>query len=232
MEMEVDHMASTLGGGSSVGPAVGAVAQQVSAVPFPVTLQWAAPARSSRWAAVLGILYPAKVLAALPVAALTAVLTVAQLFAAWYGFWAGLCTGRYPAGLQRLLADVLRLQAQVTAWVWSYTDAYPAFGTGAEPAGLHVEVAARPEGRGNRWWALLGVLAPLRMLAAVPHTIVVAVLGLVAAVLGWISFWIILFTGRYPEGLWRFGSGVLLWWLRLRAFNLGLTDAYPPFRLA
>jgi hypothetical protein len=207
------------------------------------------PERLSRWAAVMGILLPAKVLAALPVVVLTLTLTVAQVLASWYGFWAAVCTGRYPETARRLSVDVLTLQAELAAWISQYTDAYPPLGLGVATAGVTLEADDRgdpavrhalwpfPGGaaRGaaaNRWWAVLGVLLPLRLVAALPHVIIVAALTVAATVLGWISFWIVLFTGRYPQGLWRFDSGVLRWGLRLWSFALGLTDRYPPFSLA
>ena len=240
-------MASIIGGGAPIRADVGAAVRDAPAL-YPVETCVQQPTTSSRWAAVLGILLPLKLLAVLPVGALAAALTIAQFLAAWYGFWAGLCTGRYPAGPRRLVTDVLRLQAQVAAWVMSYTDAYPAVGLDPVQA-VRVEApergpgaryalwpfrggAAAGEGAANRWWAVLGILLPLRMVAALPHYIVVTVLGMISLVLGWIGFWIILFTGRYPRGLWGFDSGILCWDVRLAAFTLGLTDGYPPFRLA
>jgi hypothetical protein len=46
-----------------------------------------------------------------------------------------------------------------------------------------------------------------------------------------IAWFAILFTGRYPEGLYHFGSGVLRWNIRVDAYLLLLTDVYPPFSL-
>lgn len=217
---------------------------------YPVVAKVEQPASSSRWAAVLGILLPLKVLAAAPILLLTLLLTGAQMLEAEYGFWAGLCTGRYPSNTNHLVTDVLRMQTQLAAWIWSYTDAYPPFGLGAtahavtveavERGGIGTQYALWPFRGGvgasgdavNRWWAVLGILLPLRLLAAIPHYIVLVVLGIVALVLGWISFWCVLFTGRYPRGLWQFNSGLLRWGVRLWGFTLGLTDVYPPFSLA
>jgi hypothetical protein len=79
--------------------------------------------------------------------------------------------------------------------------------------------------------ALLGVLWPLRALAALPHYVAVGVLGLVMSVTAWIGFGIVLFTGHYPAGLLAFHTGILRWSARLSGWLFGVTDAYPPFRL-
>jgi len=241
-------MANVVGGAEPAPGSVAATARS-DGPQNPVGVLMERAEASFRWGAVLGILLPAKVLAALPVVVLAAVLTVAQILVAWYGFWAALCVGRYPENARRLSVDVLRLQAQLAAWIYSYTDGYPPLGLGVATRGVAVEALDRgdppvrvalwpfPGGIGpgtgvNRWWAVLGVLLPLRVLAAIPHVIIVVALSVAALVLGWISFWIILFVGRYPRGLWRFNSGVLRWGLRLWGFTVGLTDRYPPFSLA
>jgi hypothetical protein len=214
-------------------------------VRYPVDVALERPERSSRWAALLGVLLPAKVGAALPPALLSLLLAPVQILASWYGFWAAACTGRHPETPRRLVADILRLQGQVASWLYGYTDSYPPCGLGTAVSGVRIEAGPRADGearmalwpfRGhggvNRWWAVLGILLPLRALAALPHLVAVAALSVAAAVLGWIGFWIVLFTGRYPRGLWWFNSGVLNWGLRTWGFVLGLTDRYPAFSLA
>jgi hypothetical protein len=79
----------------------------------------------------------------------------------------------------------------------------------------------------NRWLPLV------KWLLAVPHYIVLAFLA-VAAALATIGAWFaILFTGRYPKGIFEFVEGVLRWGQRVVAYAfLLVTDEYPPFRLA
>jgi hypothetical protein len=67
---------------------------------------------------------------------------------------------------------------------------------------------------------------------AIPHYIVLMVLFLVAIVVAVIAWFAILFTGRYPRGLFDYMVGVGRWGLRVQAYAFFLvTDQYPPFSL-
>jgi hypothetical protein len=79
----------------------------------------------------------------------------------------------------------------------------------------------------NRWLPLV------KWLLAIPHYIVLFFLY-IAVFFALIAAWFaILFTGRYPRGLFDFVVGVGRWHTRVVAYALVLvTDRYPPFRLA
>jgi hypothetical protein len=79
----------------------------------------------------------------------------------------------------------------------------------------------------NRWLPLV------KFLLAIPHFVVLAFLDL-AAVLTVISAWFaILFTGRYPRGMFAFVEGVIRWNNRVIGYAVTLvTDEYPPVSLA
>jgi hypothetical protein len=78
----------------------------------------------------------------------------------------------------------------------------------------------------NRW------LPIVKWLLAIPHYIVLFFLY-IGAVLAAIGAWFaILFTGRYPRGLFDYIEGVLRWHNRVLGYAAVLiTDRYPPFRL-
>ena len=78
----------------------------------------------------------------------------------------------------------------------------------------------------NRWLPLV------KWFLAIPHYIVLAFLWLAALVVIVITWFAILFTGRYPRDLFNFVEGVLRWTNRVVGYAFVLvTDKYPPFRL-
>jgi hypothetical protein len=133
-----------------------------------------------------------------------------------------LFTGRHPEGLWSLAAYYLRWRVRAVAYVTLLRDEYPPFGDGTYPAALELRA---PEGPRDR------LTVGVRLLLALPHIVAVWALGVawaVTTVVAWLS---ILFTGRMPNTLHRFGVGVLRWGTRVEAYLLLLHDEYPPFSL-
>jgi hypothetical protein len=109
--------------------------------------------------------------------------------------------------------------------VWSYgallRDEYPS--TDDEQA-VHLDFPYPDAKQLSRWLPLV------KWLLAIPHWIILWFLSIGAAVCVVIAWFAILFTGRYPKGLFDFVVGVMRWWLRVEAYAILLiTDEYPPF---
>jgi hypothetical protein len=93
-----------------------------------------------------------------------------------------------------------------------------------------VQVTAEVPAKSSRGLALTGVLY-LKWLLVLPHFIVLFFVGIAAFFVGWIGYWVILFTGRLPDGMHGFLTGYLRWNTRVNAWIFSLTDKYPPFSL-
>jgi Domain of unknown function (DUF4389) len=130
---------------------------------------------------------------------------------------------KYPRWWYDWNLQLLRFSNRVGIFLALMDDRYPS--TDEEQA-VQLE-APYPDARElNRWLPLV------KWLLAIPHYIVLAFLwlGVLFAVL--IAWFAILFTGRYPRGLFDYVEGVIRWHNRVIGCALLLvTDAYPPFRL-
>jgi hypothetical protein len=63
----------------------------------------------------------------------------------------------------------------------------------------------------------------------IPHAFVLLFLSLWGAILQFVAFWVILFTGRYPQSMFEYQVGLLKWSIRLSARLYNLSDGYPAF---
>ncbi|HXO58687.1 MAG TPA: DUF4389 domain-containing protein, partial [Candidatus Acidoferrum sp.] len=96
-----------------------------------------------------------------------------------------------------------------------------------EDQSVHVNLDYPDARQLSRWLPLV------KWFLAIPHYIVLffLVIGAVVAVI--VAWFAIIFTGRYPENLFRFVVGVIRWSNRVSAYAfLLVTDKYPPFQLS
>jgi len=120
---------------------------------------------------------------------------------------------------------LVRLEARIYAYLFLLRDEYPSVD---DEQAVRLDIAY-PDAKNdlNRWLPLV------KWLLAIPHYIVLAFLYIAAVVVVIIAWFAILFTGRYPQGMFDFVVGVLRWSLRVGAYAfLLVTDRYPPFSLA
>ncbi len=70
-----------------------------------------------------------------------------------------------------------------------------------------------------------------RYFMVIPQMVVLYFVGIAASVVLFISWWAILFMGRYPRWAFDFVSGYLRWSTRVNGYSYYLTDEYPPFSM-
>ena len=131
---------------------------------------------------------------------------------------------RYPRWWFDFALELNRFTTRVGAYLALLTDRYPST---VEEQSVHLEIDYPDvEQDLNRWLPLV------KWLLAIPHYIVLVVLGVIAFFAIVVAWFAILFTGRYPRALFDYVVGVGRWGLRVQAYAfLLVTDRYPPFSL-
>jgi hypothetical protein len=131
---------------------------------------------------------------------------------------------KYPRWWYDWNLQLTRFANRVGAYALLLRDEYPS--TDDEQA-VHFEMPYPDASRDiNRYLPLV------KWLLAIPHYIVLFFLAIATFVVVVIAWFAILFTGRYPRGLFDFVVGVVRWANRVEAYAITLvTDVYPPFRL-
>jgi Domain of unknown function (DUF4389) len=132
---------------------------------------------------------------------------------------------KYPRWWFDWNRELLRFSNRVTAYIALMDDHYPSTD---EEQSVHLDFPYPDVPRElNRWLPLV------KWFLAIPHYVVLFFLEIGAVVAVIIAWFAILFTGRYPRGLFGFVEGVIRWHNRVIGYALLLvTDRYPPFRLS
>jgi hypothetical protein len=131
---------------------------------------------------------------------------------------------RYPKWWYDFALELNRFSARVAAYFALLTDTYPST---VDAQSVHLDFDYPDAERDlNRWLPLV------KWFLAIPHFIILFFLWVGAFFCVVISWFVILFTGTYPRGLFDFVVGVGRWSLRVYAYAfLLITDRYPPFEL-
>lgn len=131
---------------------------------------------------------------------------------------------RYPRWWFDFALEFSRFSNRVGAYIGLLTDQYPST---VEEQSVHLDLDYPDVERDlNRWMPIV------KWILVIPHLIVLFFLTIGAVLAIIVAWFAILFTGRYPRGLFDYVVGVARWWLRVEAYAvLLITDRYPPFSL-
>jgi uncharacterized protein DUF4389 len=194
---------------------------------YPVRVEGRLDPHLSRW------LWLVKWLLAIPHYVVLLFLWIAFILLSIVAFFAIVLTRRYPRWIFDFNVGVLRWTWRVSFYSYNAlgTDRYPPFTLGPAPDYPATLEVAYPDhlSRGLvlvKWWLL-----------AIPQYLIVAAFaggatsGGLVALLVCIAGLALLFTGRYPTGIYDFVMGMNRWGFRVVAYAALMTDDYPPFRL-
>jgi hypothetical protein len=132
---------------------------------------------------------------------------------------------KYPRWWFDWNVELMRLSARVGVYLALMEDRYPSTD---EQQAVHLDIPY-PDARNelNRWLPLV------KWLLAIPHYVALLLLYIAAIFAVLVAWFAILFTGRFPRGIFDFLVGVGRWTNRVIAYaHVLVTDRYPPFRLA
>jgi len=165
------------------------------------------------------------------------------MFLSW---WAILFTARYPRVFFNFVTWWVRWGTRLTGYMYLLTDKYPPF-SGREEAGYPIVLGVETPGKlsrlttffrfplvpmptftlGKGWGIQWQPGAGLPM--TLPHVIVLYFVNFAGFFVLFLSWWAILFIGRYPRVFFDFITWWFRWGTRVYAYSYLLTDKYPPF---
>ena len=148
----------------------------------------------------------------------------------WFlSFLAILFTGKYPKNWFEFQVNYSRWSIRVLASLWNLYDGFPAFGLSekeSEKEQVQLNVPY-PETVSRGQVLLIGSFGFIFVL--IPHGIALFFRAIAGAILGFLAFWIVLFTGKYPQNWHSFHEGTIRWICRVWFYIFFMNPAYPPF---
>ena len=132
---------------------------------------------------------------------------------------------KYPRWWFEFIRELSRFTGRFISYLLLLTDRYPST---VDEQSYHLEIDY-PDAQSdlNRWYPLF------KWLLAIPHFVILLILGIAAFVVTIVAWFAILVTGSYPRPLFDFVVGVFRWTARVMGYSFWLvTDRYPPFSLS
>jgi hypothetical protein len=193
-------------------------------VPYPAQLEFHGDEHIARWRPLVQwLLGIPQLLIANALSSLRSILTLISFFTVLF-------TKKIPRPLFDVIAMTYRYEWRAMSYALFLHEDYPPFDfqpaaddDGVEP---HTTLSLTYPEELNRWKPLY------KWLLAIPHYFVLVALAIAGFFVVIAGFFAVVFTGEYPHGARDFLVGAYRYNLRVQAYVLLLTDAYPPFALA
>ncbi len=188
---------------------------EAGTVPYPASLSIDYPEKGNRLTTFfrLIVILPILIIVYLVAKSLTLPIVLTMLF-----------RKKYPRWWFDWNLNLTRFGFRIYAYILLLAHVYPSLD---EHQGVHLDLSP-PDGS-----QLSRGLPLVKWFLAIPHYVVLYILGIGVAVVTFLSWFAILFTGRYPRSFFDFVVGVMRWALRVDAYAFLLTtDRYPPFSLS
>ncbi|MDI3527940.1 MAG: hypothetical protein PWR03_2124 [Tenuifilum sp.] len=141
-------------------------------------------------------------------------------------FWAILFTGKYPKSLFDFQVGLMRWNLRLNARIYNISDGYPAFGINATDEYTSLEVEY-PE-KVSRGLMLVRFFFGW-LYVYIPHFFILAFRGFFVNILVFFAWFVVLFTGKYPQEFHNWVVGQLRWMTRVGLYMSYMTDEYPAF---
>jgi len=162
----------------------------------------------------------------LPHAFVLAFLGIWSAILTFISFWVIMFTGRYPQSFFEFQVDLLRWNNRVNARLFNLSDGYPGFGLKAEDEYTDFDMEY-PESIDRGLVLIRMFFGGIYVL--LPHGFILYFRFIAMMILNFLAFWVVLFTGKYPQSWHEFSVGTLRWAIRVNLYMSYMSDTYPPF---
>lgn len=207
---------------------------------YPVTLKVEYPERLSRLTTFF------RFFMLIPQCIVIVFISIAAYVVMFLSWWAILFTARYPEVFLNFITWWLRWYARFGGYADLLTDKYPPF-SGRVEADYPIIFDVEPPEKLSRlttFFRLPLIPMPVMILGdgwrlqpqatpgmpmAIPHYVVLWLISIAGGIILFLSWWAILFTGRYPRVFFDFITWWFRWSMRVTGYIYLVTDKYPPF---
>ena len=190
---------------------------------YPVNLELDAPPEVANWRPLVHWIL------VLPHMLIVGVLANVASVLALVSWFIILFTGKLPEGIANVQCLILRYEVRAYSYAMWLREPYPPFefdmtpaDPGTDPVRVHLSVDLEDRNR---------LTVGLRFIWILPAALFLLVIAFAAWLAMVVAFFVVLFTGRWPESLRSFVIGSGRVWLRVAAYGYLLVDEYPPFEL-